>query len=583
MERFLRRVNVKDFFLSSLVSDNTLLSLSLMGGILGGISALVMGGLYWIIHLPATLFMSGNIEGFESLSSIERFLFPLFASFFLVLVTFFLSPSSQKVGVVFVIERLNNHQGNLPFVNSVVQFITAAICLIGGLSIGKEGPAVHIGATFGSVLARKVKLPVVSVEALIACGIAGAISALFQTPLAGVLFALEVVLLEYRLSYVLPVLISSVAATLVSKWLLGDMLIFSFNSIDLPSFTFDLYLACALLALFVVTLSFAFYRIQRIFWLFSHWHFSVRFVIVGLITATLGMLYPEILGTGFDSLSLLLDGGTLLTPLFIVLLLKLLLTGLSIGLGVPGGMIGPTFFIGGLAGVQVALLFDTGMPPHMAIPLFALIGMSAMMAASFQAPLTALIAILEMTHRPEVMLPAMMVIAVSCLVIRILFKQQSLFVERLHYMGLESQLSSSTRFLRQHSIDKVSTPVMLIEPYSNIEQIQDLRSTMVDYVAVKTDKGKFKIVRRNQLLNAFETLELGPQPWIMQKDDVILLDLKRMTEFQSVQVIEIPDSLETMLKWFDRNKIEQALIQLPTTHQLELVEKSKLYHSLLER
>lgn len=583
MECLLRRVNLKEFFLSSLVSDNTLLFLSLMGVLLGGGSALVMGCLYWIIHLPAMLFMDGNIEGFEQISPIERFLFPLLASFFLILVTFFLSPSSQKVGVVFVIERLNNHQGNLPFLNSVVQFITAAICLVGGLSIGKEGPAVHIGATFGSVLARKARLPVVSVEALIACGIAGAISALFQTPLAGVLFALEVVLLEYRLSYILPVLLSSVAATLVSKWLLGDMLIFSFNSIDLPYFTFDLYLACALLTLFIVTLCFVFYRIQRVFWLFSHWHFSARFASVGLITAILGMLFPEVLGTGFDSLSLLLDGGTLLTPLFIVLLLKLLLTGLSIGLGVPGGMIGPTFFIGGLAGVQVALLFDTGMPANVAIPLFALIGMSAMMAASFQAPLTALIAILEMTHRPEVMLPAMMVIALSCLVIRILFKQQSLFVERLHYMGLESQLSSSTRFLRQHSIDKVSTPILLIQQYSNIEQMQDLRSSMVDYVAVKSDEGKFKIARRNQLLNAFETLELGPQPWIVQKNDVILLDLERMAEFQNIQVIEIPDSLEAMLKWFNRNEIDQALIQLPTTNQFELVEKSKLYHSLLER
>ncbi|MCZ2721240.1 chloride channel protein [Marinomonas sp. 15G1-11] len=554
-----------------------------MGILLGGISALAMGGLYWIIHLPASLFMGGDIEGFEQLSTIERFFFPIISTLLLIIMTFIVSPSAQKVGVVFVIERLNNHQGNLPFVNSIVQFFAAAICLAGGLSIGKEGPAVHIGATFGSFLARKAKLPVTSVEVLVACGIAGAISALFQTPLAGVLFALEVVLLEYRLSYILPVLLASVAASLMSGWLLGELVLFSFANIDLPNFSFNVYFACVLLALVIVLFSFSFYRIQKALWLFSHWHFAVRFACVGLITACLGGLFPEVLGSGFDSLSILLDGGTLLTPLFIILLLKLLLTGLCIGLGIPGGMIGPTFLIGGLAGVQVALLVDTGIPFNIAIPLFALIGMSAMMAATFQAPLTALIAIIEITNRSEIMLPAMMVIGLSCLIIRVVFQQQSLFAERLHYMGLESQLSSSVRFLRHHSIDKISAPILLIERYSSVEQVQDLRSTMVDYVAVKHSNDQFKVVRRNQLLKEFETLALGPQSWITERDGEILLDLERMVDFQTIQIVAIPDSLETMLKWFNEHQIEHALIQLPKTKQLEVVEKSKLYHSLLSR
>lgn len=554
-----------------------------MGVGLGVLSAFAMVCLFWIIHVPAILFMDGDVESFEQLTVIERLSFPILATLVLILTTYFLSPHSQKVGVTFVIERLNNHQGNLPVFNAFVQFVTAAVCLIGGLSIGKEGPAVHIGATCGSFLARITKLPTISVEALIACGIAGAISAAFQTPLAGVLFALEVILLEYRLSYILPVILSSVVATLVSKWLLGDLDVFSFTNVVLPDFSFDVYFACGLFALVIVVLAVSFFRIQQLSWSFGKLHFSIRFAFIGLITAILGVFFPETLGAGYDSLSLLVNGGSLVTPLLLVLFIKIALTGVSVGLGIPGGMIGPTFLIGGLAGVQIALWVDTGIAPEVAIPLFALIGMSAMMAASFQAPLTALVAIIEMTHRSEIMLPAMLVIGVSCLIIRVLFKQQSIFVERLHFMGMESQISASTRFLRQNSIDSISVPVLQLDRYVSFERIQDLRSIVVDYIVLEQADGQMSIVRRNQLLNAFELLDEGAQPWLIEQGDDIVVDLINMTSFQVIPIVDVSGSLEAMLKWFNEYHIDQALIQLPAIDQFELVEKSKLYHSLLSR
>ncbi len=554
-----------------------------MAGGLGVISAFAMACLFWVIHIPAMLFMDGNVEGFEQLSAIERFLFPILATLVLIVITYFLAPSSQKVGVTFVIERLNNHQANLPILNAVVQFITASVCLVGGLSVGKEGPAVHIGATFGSFLARITKLPMIHVETLIACGIASAVSAGFQTPLAGVLFALEVILLEYRLHYILPVVLSSVVASIVSKCLLGDLDVFSFTNVALPEFSLNVYLTCLILALAIVVLTVSFFRIQKMSWSFGKLHFAIRFAFIGVLTAVLGALFPETLGAGYDSLSLLINGESLVTPLLIILLLKLLLTGVSVGLGAPGGMIGPTFLIGGLCGVQIALWMDTGIAPEVAIPLFALIGMSAMMAASFQAPLTALVAIIEMTHRSEIMLPAMLVIGVSCLIIRILFRQQSIFVERLHFTGIETQISSATRFLRQHSVQSISLPVIQLDRYMSFERIQDLSSSVVDYIVLKQLDGQMGILHRNQLLHAFECLERGPQPWLIDQGDCISLDVLNMVSFDVIPTVDVPDSLEAMLKWFNKHRFDQVLVQLPATDRLELVEKSKLYHSFLSR
>lgn len=144
------------------------MKLSLLGVVLGTMSALMMAFLYWVIQLPAYFLDFGAADDFEHMSIDMRFLFPVVATVILILLLWVLPKSYSKVGVPFVIERINNHQGNLPIANAIVQFFTAAIGLMGGLSIGKEGPAVHIGATFGSQLARWVRLPLKDVEVLMA-------------------------------------------------------------------------------------------------------------------------------------------------------------------------------------------------------------------------------------------------------------------------------------------------------------------------------------------------------------------------------------------------------------------------------
>lgn len=395
--------------------------------------------LHWLLHLPALLFMEGNIEGFEDLPILLRVLFPLVACFILVLFMHYLPKKWQKVGVPYVIERLNYHKGNLPLMNGLVQFISAGIGLMGGLSIGKEGPAVHVGATFGSRIAMRLGLPQKHVEVLVACGVAGAISAAFQTPLAGVLFALEVIFLEYQIAIILPVILSAVFSMAVSHLLLGPITLFSFDRVAVLVLNADTIMALLFLSLAVALLAGVFFRTQELLWRVNHWPLAWRFMLVGVVTAICAAFVPEVLGAGYDSLERLLAGVELTHILIVVLLTKVLLTAFTIGLGIPGGMIGPTFLMGGLIGVQVALWSFAGEADLEVISLFALLGMSAMMATSFQAPLTGLIAIVEMTHSPEIVLPAMLVIATSCVITRVVFKQDSIFVERLTSLGLHSK------------------------------------------------------------------------------------------------------------------------------------------------
>ncbi|QKK81443.1 chloride channel protein [Marinomonas primoryensis] len=532
-----------------------MLILALLGALCGLLSGLLMAFFYAAIYLPARYIIGTDFDTFESLPVEWRVGLSLLACIVLALVFTLLPSRLHKVGVPYVVERLNYHNGNLPLWNGVVQFFTAAIGLIGGLSIGKEGPAVHLGATLGGYLAEKAKLPQYGVETLLACGVAGAISAIFQTPLAGVLFAFEVIFLEYRQRYVLPVLLSSVVATLVSHYLIGPLDIFSIGDLSLVVFSMDLFFACFALVVLIVLLSALFLHTQKALWRLSGLSVWVRFMSVAIATSLAAVYLPEALGSGYSSLTHLLSGDVILYSLFLLIVVKTALTAFTIGLGIPGGMIGPTFIIGGLAGVQIALIFDND------VALFALLGMAAMMAACFQAPLTALVAIIEMTHSSEAIIPALFVVVLACLLMRVFFHQESVFVERLSYIGMSSTISPFQRYLRHHTVKPVSEDIVLLPARVPLEQAKNLASSMVDYIAFESD-GDWHLVHRISVLDSLQTLDLGPQLWLVFIDDIAVMDLSLTLESNIVPLIDEPSSLESMWHWFQKTDSVEVLVAL---------------------
>ncbi|RBP81940.1 chloride channel protein [Marinomonas rhizomae] len=532
---------------------------------------------YVVIYLPTRYLIEADFDSFESLAVEWRVGLSFVACITLALLFTVLPNRLHKVGVPYVVERLNYHHGNLPVWNAVVQFFSAAIGLAGGLSIGKEGPAVHLGATLGGYLAEKAKLPQYGVETLLACGVAGAISAIFQTPLAGVLFAFEVIFLEYRQRYVLPVLLSSVIATLVSHFFIGPLDIFSVESISSVLLSIDLFFACSVLVIFIVLLSALFLHTQKKLWRLSGLSVWWRFLLVAVATSLVAIYIPEALGSGYLSLSRLLSGDLILYSLFVLILVKTLLTAFTIGLGIPGGMIGPTFIIGGLAGAQVALVFDSSI---VNVALFALLGMAAMMAACFQAPLTALVAIIEMTHSPATIVPALFVIVFACLLVRVFFHQESVFVERLSFMGMSSTISPFQRYLRQHTVKPVAENVLILPMYVPIEQVKDLASSMVDYAVFKVGD-EHRLVRRSAVLEALGMLDQGPQLWLVAEESRMKMDLSLALESSLVPVIDEPASLEAILGWFQKHGLPEVLVAVSAS-SLSLVSRHRLDQFLLK-
>ena len=206
-------------------------------GLLSGVSCGLLIALFrFAIDIPLGELLPEHVENFEGLSLVQRFLFPCIGGLILAIMYKYWSLIKNKVGVVHLLERLAYHQGHIPGKNLISQFIIAVVALVSGQSVGKEGPAIYMGASLSSVLGQWLRIPDNSHRILVACGCAAAISAAFNTPLAGVVFAMEVILLDYTIAGFTPIIVASVTSALVTRLIFNNEPLFSAPAFEILSY-----------------------------------------------------------------------------------------------------------------------------------------------------------------------------------------------------------------------------------------------------------------------------------------------------------------------------------------------------------
>ncbi len=423
------------------------LLLSLLGLISGLFAGLIIVAFrLGIEHGQLFIFTADGANSFESLGALARFALPLCGGLVLGGLLQHLGPI--RVGVLHVMERLAYHEGYLPLRNAVVQFFGAAVGLICGHSVGREGPSIHLGAAGASLLGQWWALPNNSIRTLVACGTAAAIGASFNTPLAGVVFAMEVVMMDYSVATFMPVIMAAVGATVVSRYFLGAEPAFSVPPLALYSLTELPFIVIMGFVIGVLSVSF----MQILKWVtettrkLSLWR---RTTLGGAIVGLCAIPAPEIMGIGYDTVNAVLLAEVGLGAVLLIVALKLLATSVSIGMGIPAGLIGPILFLGATAGGTLGLL-GTGYPGPTSHPgLYAMLGMGAMMSATLQAPLAALLALLELTANPHIILPGMLAIVTANLTVSDLFHRRSVFLSQMDAMGLDYRNDPVAQSLRR--------------------------------------------------------------------------------------------------------------------------------------
>ena len=406
--------------------------LAIFAGLATGVVMVLFHG---AIEGAAWLLRGEDSESFDNLSMEFRFLMPVAGALLLGLAWNRLPAESLRLGITHVMERLARHNGRLPWRAASRQFVGTVVALTAGLSGGREGPAVHLGAAASTWLGRLFALPDKSTRTLLACGCAAAIGASFNTPLAGVVFAMEVILMEYTIAGFLPVILAAVTATVVRRWAFGGATVFALPETGMNSLWELPYIMVAGLAVGAVAGCFiVFVKLSAGF---QTWPFWVRATVAGVITGAAALATPAVLGVGYDTVNEALLGNLGWVALLVILIAKTIASAACVGVGLPVGVVGPVLVIGAVLGgllgaIGQGLFFDQAAQPA----LYVMLGMAAMMAAVLQAPLAALTAVLELTANPAVILPAMLIIVVAMLTVSQVFKQRSVLLTTLLQAGV---------------------------------------------------------------------------------------------------------------------------------------------------
>ncbi len=470
--------------------------------LLGLISGLISGVIIILFRKAIEISQTGilpdqrageSTEDFELLSMAWRFFLPVSGGLILALMLFFFSRPGYRFGVVHIMERLAHFEGNLPIRNAVLQFFGAIVALVSGQSVGREGPSAHLGAAGSSLLGNYLLLPNNSIRTLVACGTAAAIAASFNTPLAGVIFSMEVVMMEYSIAGFTPVILAAVSATALTRWVYGSEPVFSVPPLEMYSMMeFPI-----ILIMGIVLGALAAGFISLLHWVTENnsalpvWR---RMIIAGVGVGLCGMFVPEVMGIGYDTVNNALHGNAALGGLLLIVFFKVLATSLSIGLGVPGGLIGPTLFMGATAGGVIGLL--TGyIPMEVSHPgFYAMLGMGAMMGACLQAPLAALVTLLELTANPHIILPGMLAIVSANLTAKELFSKDSIFISQIRAFGLDYRNDPVAQSLRRLAVASVmDREYVTTKQVIDIGQAKELLQGAPRWIIIEKDESKLRM------------------------------------------------------------------------------------------
>jgi CIC family chloride channel protein len=345
-------------------------------------------------------------------------------------------------GVPEVMLAVSENGGRIRPPVTVVKALASALCIGVGGSVGREGPIVQIGSAFASTVGQRVKMSDSRLRILVACGAAGGISATFNAPITGLFFGFEIILREFSLDALLAVILSSVAADLVSQAFLGSAPFFSAVPHDLVVHHPYTYLLIAALGVAAGLIGFGFktvlYRFEdlgdRLWKGRPEW---ARPAVGGLALGAMLLALPQMYGVGYPVMDNAIAGHTVLWLLVILMVGKIVAVSLTLSIGGSGGVFAPSLFTGAMAGMAFGVIVQHLFGPIVTTPaVFGVVAMGAVFGGAAQAPLTAIASVVEMTGNFTLLLPVMLAVGIAAAVSRQL-SYGSIYTTKLLRRGID--------------------------------------------------------------------------------------------------------------------------------------------------
>jgi CIC family chloride channel protein len=432
-----------------------------------------------------------------------------------VLVTFLVSnfaPEAKGHGVPEVMDAIYYKSGVIRPVVAVVKSLASAIAIGAGASVGREGPIIQIGSALGSTLGQIVRMPVDQRIALVAAGAGAGIAATFNTPIGGVLFAIELMLPEVGVSTFLPVAIATGAATFVARWFIGDAPAFAVPALapmpDNASGVVVLLLYAALggltgvaAAAFIRALHLAEDIFDKLPGRYARHMLGMLMLGCLMYALYLGFGQYFVDGVGYATVEAILTGHLgLYWFLALLFVAKLAATSLSLGSGSSGGIFSPSLFMGAtLGGAFAAAINALGLAPPLSAPAFAMVGMGAMVGGGTGAVMTAVVMIFEMTLNYDIIMPMIVAVAMSVGVRRIL-SHETIYTLKLVRRGQDiPKVRHANMFLVRRAREVMDPDVLVLPRDASFDDFlaDHAGENRLRHVVV-TDKGRlYGVIRVN--------------------------------------------------------------------------------------
>jgi len=556
------------------------LILAFFVGLFSAVAAFV---LHWMINQIVGLLTSS----FDATKSNWLYLvYPVVGIYLTSLFVRYVVKDNISHGITRILYAISQKRSRLKSHNTWSSVIASAITIGFGGSVGAEAPIVLTGSAIGSNLGKLFKLDSRTLMLLIGCGAAGAIAGVFKAPIAGLVFTLEVLMIDLTMASLLPILVSCVTATCFTYIFSGDAVLFTFH-LDNP-WSVERVPACVLLGIFCGVVSLYFIRTmgfcEDVFARFKDQPY-VKLVVGGTLLSVLIFFFPSLFGEGYHSINLLLSGdeqkwqGILDNSLFagqiqmllpyvaLVLLTKVFATSATNGGGGCGGTFAPSLFIGCFSGFFFSRLwnqYEVGV--YVPEKNFALMGMAGVMSGVMHAPLTGIFLIAELTGGYDLFLP-LMIVSVSSYLTIILFEPHSIYSSRLAKQGKLITHHTDHAVLTLMQLDSViDHDYLSVEPDTELGQIvRKISRSRKSVIPVLDAAGNFlgeidiaknrNVVFRTELYHHFTAGQLMQEPPATLNDEALMADVMKAFDRTHADWLPVLDKDGHLKGYISRQRI----------------------------
>jgi CIC family chloride channel protein len=526
-----------------------LLLLAILIGIVGGFASIFFK---FLIRFFQTLLWGDSSALLEVATEKIWFLtilIPSIGGLFVGLLVYFGAREAKGHGVPEVMESVLLKGGVIRRRVSIVKALASSICIGSGGSVGREGPIVQISSSTASSIGQIFKIKGKGLRTLVASGAAAGIAGTFNAPIAGAMFAVEIVLGEFGVASFTPIVVASVIATLTTHFFIGDFAAFKVPKYTLISvWEIGPYILLGLISGLIAILFIKLLYLSEEKWDKLKFPDYFKPALGGLIIGIIGLKFPHIFGVGYESIDKALYNQIPFIFAFLLVFIKIISTSFTLGSGGSGGVFAPSLFMGAMTGNFIGQIFHYYFPNIISPPgAYALVGMGAVVAAATHAPITAIIIIFELTNDYKIILPLMLTCIISSF-ITINLKEESIYTLKLKHKGIIFKEGKEVNILRSLFIKDI-----LSQDYKTFLNTQNI-GEIIDQ-AISGRYSIFHIINKNNELCGVITLN-QLKSGIYQKD---LIDPLVIAEDIAVPGIELDynDNLEKAMELFGKHDLEE--------------------------